>query len=296
MEPTPRQRAREVFAPTIFTRNDLHEIGLSGRRITTAVRSGRLIRLRRDRYARPGLPADVERAVRLGGRLGCVSLLKMLGVFVREADRVHVHVARNGSRLRGDPDGSCRVHWEYASESEFAHATTLTEAIRQSVRCQDARSALATLDSLVHHRLVTRAELESIFRDLPRRYQVLLHLVDPTAASGPETFVRVMLRTLGLLYETQVEIRGVGIVDFVVDGWLIIECDSKRFHEGWQKQKQDRHRDIAAARLGYVTVRPLAADILHRSESVQAAVKDIVEMLGGGVRPVRRSQLRKHRR
>jgi very-short-patch-repair endonuclease len=39
----------------------------------------------------------------------------------------------------------------------------------------------------------------------------------------------------------------VGRVDFLVEGWLIIECDSKAHHEGWDKQRRDRRRDLAAA-------------------------------------------------
>jgi len=100
-----------------------------------------------------------------------------------------------------------------------------------------------------------------------------------------------MLRALGLAYETQVLISGVGYVDFIVDGWLIIECDSREFHEGWGKQQQDRHRDIAAARAGYVTIRPLAADILRSPLSVQAALREIIDVFGGRFagRGVRRS-------
>ena len=59
-------------------------------------------------------------------------------------------------------------------------------------------------------------------------------------------------------------IEGVGRVDFVVDGWLIIECDSRAHPEGWAKQKRDRERDLAAAALGYTTIRPIAEDIFGR--------------------------------
>ncbi|WP_052676292.1 type IV toxin-antitoxin system AbiEi family antitoxin domain-containing protein [Microbacterium hydrocarbonoxydans] len=289
MEQTPRQRSAKVFTHVVFSRDDLLQTGLSGRQITSAVRSGRLTRLRRDRYVRGDAGDDVMLAAQIGGRVTCLSLLRMLGIFVLEVERLHVHVPRNGSRFTGHRKGRARVHWGEASDSAFRHVTTLAEAISHSVRCQDARAALATLDSLMHHQLVTRDELTAIFRLLPARFGVLLRLVDPSAASGPETFMRLILRTLGVQYETQVWIPHVGYVDFVVEGWLIIECDSKEFHEGWEKQKEDRARDIAAARVGYVTVRPLASDILHATSDTQTAIGQMIEALRPRVGAPRRS-------
>lgn len=130
--------------------------------------------------------------------------------------------------------------------------------------------------------------MEELFTLLPARVQVLLSLVDASAESGPETYMRLILRTLGVSYETQVVIPGVGRVDFVVDGWLIIECDSKEFHEGWKKQLEDRARDIAAAGIGYTTIRPIASDILFDSSVVRqriAAILDAFRSRG----PVRRA-------
>ncbi|WP_054680942.1 DUF559 domain-containing protein [Microbacterium sp. No. 7] len=65
-------------------------------------------------------------------------------------------------------------------------------------------------------------------------------------------------------------------MDFVVDGWLIVECDSKAHHEGWDRQREDRRRDLAAAALGYTTIRPLAEDLFHRPDIVLAAVRGLV--------------------
>lgn len=82
-----------------------------------------------------------------------------------------------------------------------------------------------------------------------------------------------MLRGLGVQVEVQVQIEGVGRVDLVVDGWLIIECDSREYHEGWMTQKRDRRRDLAAAARGYTTIRPIAEDILGTPEEVLTLLK-----------------------
>ena len=61
-----------------------------------------------------------------------------------------------------------------------------------------------------------------------------------------------------------------------VDGWLVVECDSKEFHEGWEQQVKDRNRDLALAARGYVTLRLTAAQIMYRAEEVLAAVKGLL--------------------
>lgn len=138
--------------------------------------------------------------------------------------------------------------------------------------------------------------LRTIFSALPQRFGTVLALADASAESGPESFVRLILRSLGASFETQVRLYGVGRVDFVVDGWLIVECDSRAFHEGWAKQQRDRARDLAAARLGYVTIRPLAADILSDPAGTREALREVLEVLGPKLGHGRGSQLRRNSR
>lgn len=298
------QRCREAYDQVVFTRAELRESGSSGRDITAGVRSGHLRRLRRDRYARATIDDDVAEAVRIGGRISCLSLLKSMGIFVLTCTDLHVQITPGASRIRAPRSESTHLHWNASFEGRAAHAAHLYDAVRQAIRCQVPRAALATLDSVLHHGLMTPRQLEEVFRTLPARYLVLLSLVDASAASGPETFMRLILRSLGLAYETQVHIPGVGYVDFLVEGWLIIECDSKEWHEGWDKQVEDRHRDMTAAKLGYLTLRPLASEVLRDAAGVRRSVATVVEVFGircaggavhrssknGGFRPARRRQ------
>lgn len=146
----------------------------------------------------------------------------------------------------------------------------------QAVRCQPVRAALATLDSALHLGVLRPDDLDELFRALPRRHAVLHKLIDSRAESGTETLVRLMLRTLGAKFDVQVTIPGVGRVDFVVEGWLIVECDSRAFHSGWEEQRRDRRRDQHAAALGYATFRPIAEDIMWNPGAVQAAMAGLL--------------------
>lgn len=292
---TVAQRAAAIYSRVAFTRADLIDRRMSGRAIALAVRQGRLQHVRRDRYLLDAVEDDAVEAVRIGGRLTCLSLFAAMGVFVHRRHGLHVFVTRGSSRLRTPTVKDVTYHWNSSPAApKFLHVAPLIDAARHAVRCQEPRAAIATLDSLMHHGLLTVGQLDEVFAGLPARVQPLRPLVDGSAGSGPETFVRLILRALGVKYETQVEIDGVGRVDFVVEGWLIIECDSREFHEGWQKQQEDRRRDLAAARQGFVTIRPLAADILGEQTALQQQLREIIEALRPRFTGGRRSQLSKN--
>lgn len=247
-----------------------------GRRaIENAVRVGTLIRVRRGHYAVFDALPEVVEAIRLGGRLDCVSLLRALGVFTHHPPGLHVQFSPHAGRL--PPRGTeVTAHWRAEPGAFHEPVVDLVGALVQAVRCQDPRSAVATLDSAWHLGLIDEAMLSDVFRRLPSRYLPLRRLLDRRSESGPETLVRLLLRSIGCRFELQVLIRGVGRVDLLVDGWLIVECDSKAFHSSWDAQRADRRRDLAAAASGYVTLRVLAEDVLYRSDDVRAALRGAV--------------------
>lgn len=270
-----REHAAAILPAAYLSTSALRDRGLSERQIGRLVQSDRLLRVRRGRYVDPRLHEDLVSAATLGARLDCVSLLAAIGVFVRERGHLHVQLEMGTSRV--PPRGSHVVaHWRRSSQSVCHLAADLIEALAQACRCQSPRDSIATLDSAWHHGLVDEAGIAAVFALLPRRFQGLRPLVDARAESGPETLVRLMLRMLGCQVEVQVFIDGVGRVDLLVDGWLIIECDSRAHHSSWEERKRDMRRDLAAAARGYSTIRPLAEDILAVPDQTQALLKRAV--------------------
>lgn len=274
-KPTPAHLAARVLSATFLSRSELAACGAGHHDLPRLIAAGTLVRLRNGRYARADVDAALLRAGRLGGRLDCLSLLEALGVFVAATRGLHVQFSNGASRLPSRRNDTI-AHWRRSVSAHNALAADLVEALAQSVRCQNPRDAVATLDSAWHHGLVGEAEIDVVFARLPLRYRHLRRLLDPRSESGPETIMRLMLRGLGCRVEVQVKIAGVGRVDLVVDGWLIVECDSKAHHEGWEAQRRDRARDLAAAALGYTTVRPIAEDILYHREQTLAAMKAVL--------------------
>lgn len=257
----------------VWSRAELYADGWTWRRIDQAIAAGVLCRARRDAYLSGAVDAQTRAAAEVGGQLTCLSELARCGVFVLDIDRLHVRVhPRRGRRRTAHP--GARVHWSGDGTRRTANAP-LVEALAEAARCQGPVETIASLDSALQLRLIGEAELAEIFRMLPHRYRALRGLLDASAEAGGESIMRILLRKMGCRVECQVQIVGVGRVDLLVDGWLIIECDSEAHHASWAQQKEDRRRDQAAAALGYVTYRPIAEDIFWHRDRVMAAVRGL---------------------
>jgi len=221
-------------------------------------------------------PSSILAAARHGARLDCLSLLTLLNVFVLHSGPLHVQMAYGSTRIPPRSDRLVR-HWRTTAAEPRALVAPIVEALAQACRCQPPRAAIATIDSAWHRGLVDEEGIAEVFRLLPRRFRALRRLLDRRAESGAESLMRLLLRSQGWGVEVQVEIDDVGRVDLVVDGWLIIECDSEQFHSGWDAGRRDRRRDLAAAALGYTTLRPIAEDIMYHPDRVLAAVRAAVD-------------------
>ena len=264
---------------------ELRADGLTRRGIRDNIDSGRLFHARRDHYVDGTASDAIKSAVRIGGHLDCVSLMRELGVFVLvQSSVVHVQIQYGRHWLRSPRSRSTRLrdsharvvtHWRADAVDEHSTIATLPRAVAQAVLCQHPRAAIATMDSALHLGVIREADLDEVFRCLPDRLQKLRKFVDGRAESGPETLARLLLRTLGCSIELQVEIEGVGRVDLLVDGWIIVECDSRAFHGGWEQQAKDRMRDLAAAAQGYATLRPTASQLVNSPQRLTNAVRGL---------------------
>lgn len=283
---SPRDQAMaEPRAMDVMSRADLVAQGWTSRALTEAVKTGALVRARRGWYLAEAAPADLVSAVRVGGLLGCLSLLQELGVFVWRRPALHVHMHRGASRMRSPKKRRARLaprarrtivlHWHALVDEPADGRVSVVDALVHAVRCQPARYAIASIDSALNKGLLTEEQLGDVFAALPARYRVLRPFVDGRAQSGPETLVRLMVRSLGCAVDLQVEFPDVGFVDLVVDGWLVIECDSKAFHSEWSAQLTDYRRDLALAQQGYCVLRLTAEDIMYSPEKVLAAIRGV---------------------
>jgi len=263
---------------------ELKAAGATGRVLREAVGEGALVRVRRGYYALPATSPHVLEAVRVGGRLGCISAAADAGVFAFENRFAHIHVDPAASRLRAPHDRFQRLasenrdgvelHWDRLRRpdegTEFRIG--LSDALIQVFHCQAPRFALATLENALHQRILPLGAVAGIFAALPEDLQFVRRRIDRRSESGQETVLRWIVLNAGLQCEIQVSIAPVGRVDLLIEGCLVVEADSRQFHDGWDLHSADRTRDCDLAILGYLTYRALYKDIMYRPERVIAAI------------------------
>jgi very-short-patch-repair endonuclease len=258
-----------------MTTSDLRTLGWTPRRIAQAVATGELIRVRRGHYSTPGTADPVMRAVRVGGRLGCVSELRYRKVWVLDDDVLHVQLDEHTSDLH-DPDSGdagvrgrsdIRLHWhDPAADGTPGHVSAL-DALADASRCLERRAWIASVDSAIRLGELPRTAVTALGVRVNAASRADLGWVDARAESGLESVVRVLARDLGFRVRSQVWFRGVGRVDLVVEDWIVVEADGTAFHDV-AVSPRDRRRDALLAAMNRTVLRPGYSLIVHEPSVV----------------------------
>lgn len=282
---------------TVLSRHELVAWGATTHGLTAAVRGGFLVRPRRDRYCLPGTAHDIVRAVRVGGRLACVSALASYGVFAFDTRTTHIQLPTHASRLRRpeaprraladhDEDG-VHLHWVHGRGEELAAGDVrvgLADALRQSLLCQKREHAIASLDNAINQGLLEEAAVADLFSPLPQRIRTYQDHIDGRAEAGQESVLRLLVRDRGLACELQPVFVGVGRADMLVEGCLIVEADSRAHHDGWEHHVADRERDLKFAVLGFPSLRPAYNHTMYHPDLVGDAIESLVAIASAGRR------------
>ncbi len=264
---------------------------MTRRQITTAVRAHRIVRARRDVYVAPTASRAVLRAARVGGRLDGVSLMRELGILVLDAEtELHVQIPRHRSRLRSPLsrwtrlDGTrhrVAVHWrddDVAADSLYAD---LHASLARAIVDQKPGAAVATIDSALNQGFLTESDLADVFALVPQRLHYLRAHVDGRAEAGAETFARLIAQSFDIDVEPQFVIDDIGRSDVRAGRRVIVECDSRAHHGGWEMQEKDRLRDLALASRGFTVIRPTARQLFTEPQRLADALAGLLGMSPG---------------
>lgn len=269
----------------IVSTRRLRASGVGATEIRRAIRDGALTRLRRGWYALPSATPAVTLAVRVGGRLGCVSALAWHGSWAFSGRATHVRVS-SGVAVDRAPE----VHLHWTSLRVGPGIDTIEEALASAVACCDFRTLVAVIDSLANRRIVSPTRLRRTLGASARgRRALAAH--DPAAESGIETLLRIALRRVHIRTRSQVVIPGVGRVDFLIGERLVVEADGYEWHGGREAFERDRNRDRELVRRGYVVLRASYRRVVEDIDSVTLAVLDVVRRRDHKWRAVHRTQL-----
>lgn len=128
-------------ADGVASTDDLHRMGLSDVDIRMFVSYGRLVRVRVGWYVAPGVASAVREAVRLGGRLTCISALRHRGAPVGDDGRLHIELPAHAVLRPGADDrSSVRVHWTRRRSAGTRGLVDAEEAWRLARVCLGDRS------------------------------------------------------------------------------------------------------------------------------------------------------------
>lgn len=251
----------------------LVKLGHPPRRISEAVRAKILVRVSRGLYAVPGVRPEQLHAARLNAQITCVSALASHGVaLLHQPDRPHLAVPGNFA-THARHTGRMRLHYTkgFQPQDSSAQAST-TEALICASGCLGKKEHLVAFDSALHLGLVRPDEIApSISDGTEDQVQACAHrsrrawlvaFADARAESPLETLVRVALAEAGLRVHPQRFIEGVGRVDLVVEGALVVETDGREHHDDPRAFQRDRERDRRLTRLGFKVLRFTYADLM----------------------------------
>jgi very-short-patch-repair endonuclease len=251
--------------------------GWTSRQLSRAVARGDVIRVRQGWYAAPELAEEIQRAVRVGGRLTCLSAARMLGLATTRTQTPHVAVVRHASRLRSPDNARIRlvdgavVHWTDVRGTDRVSRSAL-DSLLDMAYCRPVEQTIAAVDSALRRGLFSRAQWIRACSGMPRRLRRLLGRVDGRAESITESFTRIRLIGLGFDPRPQVPIAGVGRVDLMIGTALVIEIDGLAYHSDPRAFESDRRRDARLSVRGYRVLRFSYKQVMERWSEVKAAI------------------------
>lgn len=224
--------------------------------------------MRRGVMALPGADPDFVVAVTERARLTCVSAAKHYGLW-RLVESSEIHVSR--PRAVG---ATCINHH---SRSVPVHARLplvgLVDVLVHVLQCRPEAEAVPMVESALRRGDTVAGFIES---RLPGRRngraRTALSRARGDADSAIEVVVRLILEDAGLEVRSQVPIEGVGRVDFLVEGFLVVEVDGAAFHSDRKALRRDRHRNNMTILGGYRVLRFCYEDVMYHPDTLLAVV------------------------
>jgi len=234
--------------------------------------------LRRGVFVLPGCAPEFVAAIGHNARVSCASAARHYGLWLRDPPAQH-HLACN----HGHGSGFVKhrtVRFEGHGSLPLA---AVEDVVLHALGClaPPASTAIATSAIRLHGVPLDllKGELRGK-RSGPVR--TALHLLDLRAESIVEVDAQHLFRTNGIGYDAQVYLPGIGRVDFLLDGFLIVEVDGFAFHSNRDALRRDLGRNNASTLHGFALLRYMPEHIWFEPERVLAEIRAV---LASGPRP-----------
>lgn len=244
---------------------ELLAAGASRSELRRACERGQVLRPAYGCFALPDAPADHLAACMTPGSLTCLSSARAHGLWLlREPEVPHllVRCGRQGSFVPHRHDGTGRT----------PRIVDVAETVRQAAHCLPALEALVIAESCVAKGLLSVAGMSRAL-DFPAGRNIA-RLIDPQAQSLLETVARWLLMEAGYSVQSQVYFPGVGHVDLLVEGRVVVELDGFEFHSAREDYRRDRLRWNSPTCAGLPVLRFTFEMVVARPGYVLACVRE----------------------
>ena len=222
-------------------------------------------------YDKNSFTLDEVRAFVYNACISCVSAAQIyeLPILMEERpQKTHLSVAYNHgmhpSKLRRFDDVCIHREQIMSDEERRTHVASIGTVLERVLVCMPLKVSLPMLDAARNRRLydVSTLTIPPTGSRLPHLREAL-SLSSDRARSILETVARLQLIDMGLTPQVGVWIEGVGEVDMIILGFIVIEVDGWAFHSSKEQREKDLKRDRELLRRGYVVLRFTYDDVMN---------------------------------
>ena len=222
-------------------------------------------------YDKNSFTLDQVRAFVYNACISCVSAAQIyeLPILMEERpQKTHLSVAYNRgmhpSKLRRFDDVCIHREQIMSDEERRTHVASIGTVLERVLVCMPLKVSLPMLDAARNRGLydISTLTMPSTGSRLPHLREAL-SLSSERARSILETVARLQLIDMGLTPQVGVWIEGVGEVDMIILGFIIIEVDGWAFHSSKEQREKDLKRDRELLRRGYVVLRFTYDDVMN---------------------------------
>jgi very-short-patch-repair endonuclease len=250
----------------------LRELGVPRRTLRDACLRGDVVDLGGGAFAIPDADPRLAKAVELSGVLSHASAAQWHGFDLwNPVGLLHVTVPIGTTVTAAE----VWVHRGRLKPADVHPLMPVTRPLRTLLDCARRMpfcDAVVVIDSALRRRAVhqgtLRAAAEAAGGPGSSRLRRAVRHADALSGSGMETVLRLLIDLLDVEVQTQVFIPGVGKVDILINGWLVIEADGFEFHSDREAYRRDRRRDNAVTERGYTRLRFSWEDLVFRRPEV----------------------------
>lgn len=222
-------------------------------------------------YDKNSFTLDQVRAFVYNACISCVSAAQIyeLPVLMEERpQKTHLSVAYNRgmhpSKLRRFDDVCIHREQIISDEERRTHVASIGTVLERVLVCMPLKVSLPMLDAARNRGLydISTLSIPLTGSRLPRLREAL-SLSSERARSILETVARLQLVDMGLTPQIGVWIEGVGEVDMIILGFIVIEVDGWAFHSSKEQREKDLKHDRELLRRGYIVLRFAYDDVMN---------------------------------